>query len=120
MSLPYEPIPPPQERWFPLATARLVLREFRAEDLDDIQSYAEDPEVVRYMEWGPNTPEMTRQFLDLRLNEQQTWPRLAFSLAAEMQQTARVIGAVRLDVTDAANRSGEIGYTLHRGAWGQG
>jgi [ribosomal protein S5]-alanine N-acetyltransferase len=120
MTTPPDPIQPPQERWFPLPTPRLILREFREDDLAPIQAYAQDPEVVRYMEWGPNTPDETREFFDLRLKDQQAWPRLAFSLAVETRAEGRMIGAVRLDVSDAANHSGDMGYTFHRDAWGQG
>lgn len=115
-----EPFVPPPERWFPLFTERLILREFRQSDFDDIQAYGSDPEMVRYMDWGPNTPEMTRKFLDLRLVEQGEWPRLGYSLAVEWAAEARVIGAVRLDVKDAANRSADLGYGFHRDFWGWG
>jgi RimJ/RimL family protein N-acetyltransferase len=118
--LPFEPVAAPAERWFPVATERLVLREFTAADLDDIQAYAEDPEVVRYMEWGPNTLKMTREVLERWLNDQRTWPRLAVNLAVELRASARPIGAVRLDVRDPANRSGDMGYSFNRSAWGQG
>ena len=120
MTTPPNPIQPPLERWFPLLTPRLILREFREDDLPSIQAYAQDPEVVRYMEWGPNTPDETRQFFELRLQDQRTWPRLAFSLAVEARAEGRMIGAVRLDVSDPANHSADMGYTFHREAWGQG
>jgi [ribosomal protein S5]-alanine N-acetyltransferase len=120
MTTPPEPLEPPQTRWFPLVTPRLTLREFGDQDLDDIHAYGCDPEVVRYMDWGPNTPELTRKFLDDRLAEQRVWPRLAVNLALESAAEARVIGAVRLEVSDPANRAAEIGYTLHRAWWGLG
>jgi RimJ/RimL family protein N-acetyltransferase len=120
MPVPPEPFTPPAGPWFPLATERLLLREFRGEDFDDIQAYGSDPEMVRYMDWGPNTPEMTRQFLDLRLAEQQEWPRLGYSLAVEWSGEGRVIGAVRLEVKDPANRTADLGYGFHRDFWGRG
>ena len=33
----------------PLETERLVIREFRREDLEAVHSYASDPEVVRFL-----------------------------------------------------------------------
>ena len=51
----------PQKPWFPLRTQRLLLREARLGDYDDIHAYGADPEVVRFMDWGPNTPEVTAQ-----------------------------------------------------------
>jgi len=38
----------------------LVLREFDETDRQAVHSYASDPEVVRYMDWGPNTTEETK------------------------------------------------------------
>ncbi|MGH7447752.1 MAG: GNAT family N-acetyltransferase, partial [Longimicrobiales bacterium] len=46
-----------------LRTQRLLLRELRADDFAAVHSYASDREVVRFMEWGPNTKADTRAFL---------------------------------------------------------
>jgi len=120
MTTPPEPIQPPDERWFPILTRRLVLREFREQDLDDIHAYGSDPEVVRYMDWGPNTPAITRKFLDESITEQATWPRLKVSLAVELRAEARLIGALHLGISDPANQSGDLGYCLHRDYWRRG
>lgn len=58
--------------WLPIETERLWLREFREDDFDSIHAYATDPEVVRYMPWGPNTLEVTREVLDRNLERQKT------------------------------------------------
>ncbi len=47
--------------WFPIRTERLLLREFAQADFDDVHAYAIDPLVVRYMDWGPNTPRRRRR-----------------------------------------------------------
>jgi len=79
--------PPP---WFPIATERLLLREFAAEDLDDVHAYASDMDTVRFMEWGPNTPEISRERLRLTLEEQAVWPRREVNLAVEVVERKRV------------------------------
>ena len=61
--------------WLPLQTQRLILREFQGDDFDAIHAYGSDPEVARYMVWGPNTPQETRVFLDRALDAQAVWPR---------------------------------------------
>ena len=48
------------DKWFPLRTPRLLLREFVATDEADVHEYGSDPEVCRYDVWGPNTPQQTR------------------------------------------------------------
>jgi RimJ/RimL family protein N-acetyltransferase len=52
-----------------LETDRLILREYKETDLEAVQLYTSDPEVVRYMEWGPNTEKDTRQFLQMRIHQ---------------------------------------------------
>ncbi len=106
--------------WLPLRTPRLILREFREEDLGAIHAYGSDPEVSRYMVWGPNTPEDTRAFLDRQLAAQEQWPRPAVSAAVVLAESGRLIGAVELRVKDPDNHGGEFGWTLARDAWGRG
>lgn len=106
--------------WFPLVTERLVLRDPRPQDYDDIHGYAQLPEVVRYMAWGPNTPETTREVLDHWLDVAARWPRTEVNLVVEDKRQGRVIGSIRLTIQDEANRTADFGYTYHPDAWGQG
>ena len=53
----------PDQPWFPIRTERLLLREFRDSDLDDIHAYAAMRGACRFMAWGPNTAEDSRAFL---------------------------------------------------------
>ena len=108
------------DRWFPITTARLCLREFRATDEADIHAYASDPEVVRYASWGPNTPEETRAVLDTWLAEQRRWPRSSVTLAIELVEEQRLVGGIRLEERDAVHRAADFGYTLDRAYWNRG
>ncbi len=104
----------------PLTTPRLILREFQEGDLDDIHRYGSDPDVSRFMTWGPNTEAESRDFLDRKLAEQGVWPRARVSVAAELMGAGQVIGALELRVLDPATRTGEFGYSLGREHWNQG
>jgi len=106
--------------WFPVRTERLVLRDFWLQDFDDVHAYGSDPEVARFMEWTPNTPEQTREFLARALDEQSRWPRFDFGLAIELLTAGRVIGSIGLHLRDGPNRTAEIGYCLNREFWRQG
>jgi RimJ/RimL family protein N-acetyltransferase len=106
--------------WFPIRTERLLLREFRDGDFDDVQAYAADPRVARFMDWGPNTPEQTRHFFGLKLAEQARWPRDEVTLAVEHLADARVIGSIRLAVSDRANLAADFGYSYASAYWRQG
>jgi RimJ/RimL family protein N-acetyltransferase len=107
-------------RWFPIETERLLLREFRAEDEQDIHEYASDPEVVRLMIWGPNTPEITKTYLTKELIAQERWPRSEIGLAIELKSERRAIGSIGLRIKDERNRAADLGYVLNRAYWGQG
>ena len=81
------PEPPPQEELsLPLRTPRLILRDFRDEDFDDIHAYGSDPEVCRYMPWGPNTLEDTAQALARMQAQARAWPRMELGLGIELVQ----------------------------------
>jgi ribosomal-protein-alanine N-acetyltransferase len=106
--------------WFPIRTARLLLREFCEADFDDVHAYASQAEVARFMEWGPNTPEDTTAFMNRKWAEQAQWPRDGVNLAVEHLADGRVIGSIRLEVLDRANLAGDFGYSFHRDYWLQG
>jgi RimJ/RimL family protein N-acetyltransferase len=108
------------DRWFPIVTPRLRLREFRATDESDIHAYASDPEVVRYASWGPNTPALTRAVLESWLGEQRHWPRSSVTLAIELSAEERLIGAIRIEERDALHRAADFGYSVSRAYWNRG
>ena len=45
-----------------LRSERVLLRELRDDDFETTHAYGSNPEVVRYMAWGPNSPDDTRDF----------------------------------------------------------
>ncbi len=106
--------------WFPIETKRLLLRELRADDENDIHEYASDPEVVRLMIWGPNTRETTREFLERALQSQTAWPRPEVGLAIELKSERKLIGSIGLRMKDETSRAADIGYVLNRNYWGHG
>lgn len=110
----------PPETWFPIRTERLLLRDFRPADFDDVHAYGGDPEVARYMPWGPNTPDETGEFLARTFEAQRTWPRLDFGLAIELCASGRVIGSTGFHLRDGPNRTVELGYCLNRDFWRRG
>jgi ribosomal-protein-alanine N-acetyltransferase len=108
------------DRWFPLETDRLILREVRPADENDIQEYAADPEVVRFTNWGPNTPEMTRAVLANWLKEQEQWPRADMSVGIELKREHRLIGTISLRLRDENRATADFGYALNRKYWNHG
>jgi ribosomal-protein-alanine N-acetyltransferase len=111
---------PPIAKWVPLETPRLILRDIRQSDWDDCHAYATDPEVIRYMNWGPNTPAVTTKVIGRWLREQQKWPRAVVNMAVEHRADGRMIGALRFAVIDKAALTCDFGYTFNRAYWNQG
>ena len=102
-----------------LTTERLILRTFVEDDWRAVHEYASDPEVVRCMPWGPNTEEVTREFVRRATTAATEQPRLKYDFAVTLRDSGRLIGAcgiyLRLDRHQA-----HIGYVLNRAFWGKG
>ena len=101
-----------------LETERLLIRDFNQTDLNAIHEYSSDPEVVRYMPFGPNTPEQSKAFLDRAISRQTNEPRIDYELAVTLKDTGAIVGHCRINkVSDIA---AHIGYIYHKKHWGKG
>jgi ribosomal-protein-alanine N-acetyltransferase len=103
-----------------IETPRLILRELGDKDAPAVQAYAGDIEVVRYLDWGPNTPEDTAQFLAVARAARDALPRTTYHLAIVLEAAGELIGSCRIEIRSAAYGSGDLGYVLHRRHWGRG
>jgi RimJ/RimL family protein N-acetyltransferase len=103
-----------------LESERLVLREFREEDLKAIHRYASDPEVVRFMPWGPNTEEDTAGFLRRAIEYQSKDPRTHYEIAITLKEGGHLIGGCGIRASNLELREGDFGYCLNRDHWGRG
>ena len=106
--------------WFPLATERLLLRDFLPEDEAAIYEYASDPAVVRFADWGPSDIATVRANLHRRLGDQKTWPRESIEAAVELRSDNYLIGVLRITMVDRANGTADFGYTFNRRYWNNG
>ena len=103
-----------------LRLARLRLREWREDDWPAAHAYASDPEVVRYMDWGPNTEDETRAFIAGTLRSRQPSPRSHYDFAVTLAESGEVIGGCRIWVESREHLDASIGYSLARAHWGHG
>jgi RimJ/RimL family protein N-acetyltransferase len=102
----------------PLYTPRLLLRDFLPADLPAIHAYASDPEVTRFMFYGPRDDADTQAYLQCMLQSQVERPRRMWELAVIRRADDRLIGACDLTLDNAYE--GDLGYIFTREAWGQG
>lgn len=100
-----------------LETKQLLLRPFTEDDFAAAHSYASCAENTIYMEWGPNSGEETRAFIRTAIEDAKQMPCINYQYAVVQKDSNALLGACNLAVSsDAA----EIGWILHRDAWGQG
>jgi [ribosomal protein S5]-alanine N-acetyltransferase len=102
----------------PLYTPRLLLRDFLPADLPAIHAYASDPEVTRFMFYGPRDEADSKAYLQRMLQSQVERARRTWELAVIRRADDRLIGAC--DVTLESAHEGDLGYIFARDAWGQG
>jgi RimJ/RimL family protein N-acetyltransferase len=101
-----------------LTTPRLVLRMFRADDLDAYAAMCADPEVMRHIgAGGPVGPDVAWRHMALFLGE---WALHGHGMwAVQERASGRLIG--RAGFLDPVGWPGcELGWLLARDAWGQG
>jgi aminoglycoside 6'-N-acetyltransferase len=105
----------------PLETDRLLLRPFRAEDVDALHDLRTREDVLRYLYWPPATIEQTRHVIEQRLSMNTLCGENdSLVLAVEERATGRMIGEVDLRWLSVEHRQGEVGAILHPQAQGRG
>ncbi len=104
----------------PIETMRLQLRRFRAEDAEDMfYNWAGDPEVCKYLSWGPH-PEVnvSRRRIAYWLS---TYERNnSYVWAIESKFKKMVVGTISVEITDDSTSTCEVGYCLCKDYWGRG
>jgi len=99
---------------------RLVLRELKEADADAVNEFSSDPEVIRFMDWGPNSREDDLAFIRRAIASRRQRPRADFAIAIVLDKENRLIGGVAIRVSNSKNKKGWIGYCLKRSFWNKG
>jgi len=98
-----------------LETERLLLRPFTAADVDNLYHLHNDPDVMQFLNGGTRTP--------CEVIERDTLPRFlghGFYAAIE-KSTGAFLGWFTFHPADGGDpRAIELGYRLHKAAWGKG
>ncbi len=103
-----------------LQTKRLLLRDIENTDWQQISEYSGDPDVYRYMLFGPHTIEETKHFVKRAIIHQSDEPRLDYILAIIELKTGKLIGNCWIHITSVTHREGRVGYSLNKAYWGNG
>ena len=101
-----------------LETDRLILRPFRAEDVEPMfNGWASDPEVTKYLSWNTHQSiDETKYVVDLWIKEYENPERINFAI--ELKEGSELIGGI--DIVGYVDGIPEIGYNLARKYWNNG
>lgn len=101
-----------------LTTARLILRNLRAEDAADVLVFRGDPYVQRFNAKPFTTVAEAAVFIERMQRDNQS--RVAVRWAITLRGEDRAIGMVGLGSWSTYHRRAEIGYDLAHAYWGRG
>ena len=103
-----------------IETHRLVLRQYRIEDAEEMfNNWASDPEVTRFLTWPAHADvSVSRKVIN-------SWiPCYAdggyFNWVIEWKESGRTIGNIAVVKLNEETESADIGYCLGRAFWGRG
>lgn len=103
-----------------LETARLVLRHQVIEDLDDLWTLYQNPNITRYIPDAPRTREEAREELEWHMHGHPRHPELGL-WATILKENGKFIGRCGLLPWDVDGvHEVEVAYTIAEEHWGQG
>ena len=92
-----------------IQSERHLLREFDEVDWQAVHTYASDPEVVRFMDWGPNTEDVCKALISRSISSQKERPRRNYTLAITLKGENRLIGSCDVCVASSKDKEGWLG-----------
>jgi RimJ/RimL family protein N-acetyltransferase len=104
-----------------IETERMLVREWTAEDIDDLLDAVSDPEVTRFLgTWNADLRRDVTDFVERQMAMQQGWGwcRWALELRDPAEAPRGVVGFSGPGCTFAPDI--EVGWTLRRELWGRG
>lgn len=107
---------------FAIETDRLILRDYRADDIAAIHAFRSDPAATRFMQMAPETLAQSSEWLDGAIRYNALRPREGYNLAIITRERDHVIGWIGFG--DSGRHPGAehhgVGYMLHSAEWGKG
>jgi [ribosomal protein S5]-alanine N-acetyltransferase len=104
----------------PIATRRLLIRDYTLADVNAVFSYVQDPDYWQYQSAEAPSAAQVESLIQWVVNDQASTPRRMHFLAAVRKDTGEIIGEAVLKVVNIAERQGEIGFGVAPKFWKQG
>ena len=104
-----------------LHTDRLLLRQMKASDAQDLFEYQSDPETVKYIPWPVRTMEQVKEALDKVLKDVKFEDSGDYlNYAWELKETGKVIGQSNLNYISKEHKRAEVGWVINPNYVGKG
>ncbi len=105
---------------FPIInTERLLLRDIRISDINDMFEYASHDIITQYVLWDThNSPNDSMVFINLTLKEYKTGNHYDWGI--ELKSNGKFIGTVGFPNMDIKNRNAELGFVVSQDYCGKG
>ena len=102
-----------------LESNRLIVRDWRADEVDGMHRWYGDPTVRKFLSFGADSREESEKHLkETVIPSQRQSPRIEYYLAVELKETGQTIGDVGFEWKGPGLV--EIGYFLELDYWGAG
>jgi ribosomal-protein-alanine N-acetyltransferase len=103
-----------------IETIRLILRRFTLEDAQDMfYNWASDPEVCKYLSWGPHSDvEVSRKRIMNWIGNYSY--QNSYVWAIELKSKNMVIGSISVELSNDSAMSCEVGYCIGKLYWSRG
>ncbi|MCF6282706.1 MAG: GNAT family N-acetyltransferase [Candidatus Polarisedimenticolaceae bacterium] len=102
-----------------MQTPRLILRNFRADDVDDLATILSDPLVMKFSSKGPLSKEETLSFINWCIGSYEKYGYGSWAVVD--RETNVLIGLCGLSHTEIDGEDEvQIGYRLSQCTWGKG
>lgn len=112
---------PVLEPTYPLRTERLDLRPYQEDDLEFLHDVQSDPEMTRYLYYGPLSRNEVQASLDLkRARTVLKGEGDVLQLVASLRSTGERVGEATMFWRSEEHACGEVGYVVHPAHQGRG
>ena len=101
-------------------TDRLYIRDFKPDDFDEFHKLVQNSDIYKYMPWGPNSEEDTKNFIQMSIEQGSKEPRKSFDVPIILKETHLIVGCIGIRVSSSLHKKADIGYWIKRDLWGQG
>jgi RimJ/RimL family protein N-acetyltransferase len=108
------------EQLMRIETERLILREFREDDIPLMLDWWNDPRYQRYYAELTDPEPVVRDLAAMFVAAQSEEPRRKWQLAVTVRGNDQIVGTCGVRVNDAELAEANIGYELHPDQWGNG